>query len=274
MDSFFRSLPDFKGKRRLARFLFNRKLSLSSEVLIKGKFSCSYYLPNLLENIGIDIFVNGVYEENTINYLDKLIPRNGRYLDLGANIGAVLIPLCKKRPDIQAIAVEAAPWIFHYLERNIILNNLQNVKYLNHALFDEDDVEMDFFSPPDKYGKGSLAPVFSQQAIKVISKRVDTIIKENEFGIVNAIKADVEGFEYYVFKGAEKVLQLDNAPDIVFEFVDWAEKLAMGLDPGAAQKLLLEFGYQLYAIENDTPVKLYNILEKGAGDLFATKKQI
>lgn len=274
MESLFRNLPDFIGKRRLAKILFNQKLTSSSEVLVKGKFSCSYYLPNLTENIGFDIFVNGVYEEKIINNLNKLIPINGGYLDLGANIGAVLIPLCKKRPDIRAIAVEAAPWIYQYLKKNIRLNELANIGYVNNALFDKDNIKMDFFSPQDKYGKGSLSPVFSRDAIQVLSKKVDTIIREREFGVVNAIKADVEGFEYYVFKGAEELLEKEDAPDIVFEFVDWAEKLAMGLSPGAAQRKLVGLGYVLYAMEKNKLVKLNGILETGSADLFATKKKI
>lgn len=274
MGNLFRKLPDFKGKRRLAKILFRQKLNSASEVLVEGKFGCRYYLPNLQENIGLDIFVNGVYEETTINHLEKMIPLNGRYLDLGANIGAILIPLCKRRPDIQAIAVEAAPWIFKYLEKNIILNKLNSIIYLNNALFDEDDIAMDFFSPPDKYGKGSLSPVFSKEAVQVISKQVDTIIREHDFGIVNAIKADVEGFEYYVFKGAKEILKRDDAPDIVFEFVDWAEELAMGLSPGAAQQMLIDMGYQLFIIKHDKLVRLNRILQEGAADLFATKKKM
>jgi FkbM family methyltransferase len=274
VENLFRNLPDFKGKRKLAKILFNQKLNSPSKVLIKGKFSCSYYLPNLTENIELDIFVNGVYEEKTINYLDKLIPSNCSYLDLGANIGAVLIPLCKKRPDIRAIAVEAAPWIYQYLQKNILLNKLTNIRYLNNALFDEDDIPMDFFSPKDKYGKGSLSPVFSKDSIQVISKKVDTIIQQYDFSEVNAIKADVEGYEYYVFKGAQALLGKENAPDIIFEFVDWAEQLDKGLSPGAAQRILIELGYQLYIMKKNKLIKLNTILETGAADLFATKKQV
>lgn len=274
MENLFRNLPDFKGKRRLAKILFRERLTSPAEVLLEGKFGCSYYLPNLQENIGLDIFVNGIYEETTINHLDNMIPFNGSYLDLGANIGAIIIPLCKKRPDIHAIAVEAAPWIFEYLEKNIVLNKLNNITYLNNALFDEDNLAMDFFSPQDKYGKGSLSPVFSKLAIQVISKKVDTIIREHDFSFVNAIKADVEGFEYFVFKGAQELLKKDNAPDIIFEFVDWAEKLAPGLSPGDAQQILVESGYQLYILEKSKLVKLNNVLETGAADLFATKRQV
>ena len=130
---------------------------------------------------------------------------------------------------------------------------------------------MDFFSPRDKYGKGSLSPVFSQEPVKVISKRVDTIMREHHFIKADVIKADVEGFEYYAFKGAEQFLKSDTAPDIIFEFVDWAEQRAMNLTPGASQRLLLEMGYQLYTLEKNSIVKLQNVIESGAADLIASK---
>jgi hypothetical protein len=82
----------------------------------------------------------------------------------------------------------------------------------------------------------------------------------------------VEGFEYFVFKGGSDLLQSPGAPHIIFEFVDWAEKAAMGLQPGAAQKLLLEAGYQLFVLEGDKPVKMESIIESGACNIFASKK--
>ncbi|HUR09946.1 MAG TPA: FkbM family methyltransferase [Flavitalea sp.] len=272
MDNILRALPSFRGKTRLARLLFDNEIKHQKDVLIKGKYNCSFVIPNLQENVGLDIFINGIYEPETIRFLNRIIPRNGQFLDLGANIGAVLIPLCKRRPDISAVAVEAAPWIFEYLEKNVKMNGLQNVQLLNKALFDKDDVELDFFSPGIKFGKGSLAPVFSQEPVKVMTNRVDTIVRQFQFGKVSTIKLDVEGFEFFVFKGAEHLLQSSDSPDIIFEFVDWAETKAMGLHAGAAQEYLLSVGYQLYLLENDHPVKMEEPLKKGSSNLFATKK--
>ena len=39
------------------------------------------------------------------------------------------------------------------------------------------------------------------------------------------------GFEYFAFKGAEKTLQHINAPDIIFEFLDYAEAAEINLKP-------------------------------------------
>jgi FkbM family methyltransferase len=271
IDKFFRKLPLFKGKERLARFFFKNRIQYERNITVKGKYRCQYILPNIGENVGFEIYINGQYESNIQDLLVKLIPKNGVFLDLGANIGSILIPVCKRRPDIKAVAIEAAPWLFSYLERNVEINKLANSKLLSFALFDRDNCEMDFFSPEDKFGKGSLSPVFTASGVKVNTKKIDTVLAEMQLVGVDVIKIDVEGFEYFVFKGAEKLLQQIHAPIIVFEFVDWAEKRAMGLEPGTAQQYLVDNGYQLYAIKGGKVEKIEKPFVSGACNLIASK---
>ena len=272
LDHLLRKLPVFKGKHRIANFLFGERIKLEKDILVEGKYGCKYLLPNLQENVGMDIFINGIYEPETVDFLLRLIPQNGRFMDLGANIGAILMPLCKQRNDIKAIAVEAAPWIFEYLKKNTALNHLDNVQLLNYALFDKDDEELLFFSPKDKYGKGSLSPVFSSDGIKVMTKKLDSIARDFSFERVDVLKVDVEGFEYFVFKGGYELLHSSLGPHIIFEFVDWAEKSAMGLQPGAAQQLLVEAGYKLFLLDGKTTVRIDSILDSGSCNIFASKR--
>ena len=270
-----KNLPSFKGKRRIAKLMYNAYIRTAENIVVEGAYGARYLLPNLKDNISFDIYVNGIYEKDTIDLLDRLLPAGGYYLDLGANIGAILVPLAKRRPDIKIIAVEAAPWIFHYLKENVALNHLRNVKLVNKALFDKDGIELDFFSPPDKFGKGSLSPVFSREAVKVTTTKVDSLIREFNFPQVDVVKVDVEGFEYFVFKGATEMLASSAPPKIVFEFVDWAEKQAMGLQPGAAQQYLVEQGYELYILQDEKPVKrIQYILKEGGYNLLATRTGI
>ena len=268
IEKLFRKIGSFKGKQRLARLLLKKKIYNGRDILIKGLYDCVYKLPNINENIGFEIFINGIYEKETINLLNELLPRNGHFLDVGANIGSILIPLCTQRPDIRAIAVEAAPWIFKYLKNNADLNCLKNVILLNYALLDIDNAEIDFFAPEDKFGKGSLSPVFTKLSEKVKSRTIDSILDEFNFHSIDFIKIDVEGYEYFVFNGAETLLKSENAPFILLEFVDWAENSIKDIKSGFAQEYLLSLNYRLFTltqkkiIELKKPVLLgsYNIL--------------
>jgi hypothetical protein len=73
-------------------------------------------LPNLYETISFDIFINGIYESETHKLLESRIPLNGIFLDIGANIGSIILQLCKGRSNLQCLAVEASPWVFNFLE--------------------------------------------------------------------------------------------------------------------------------------------------------------
>jgi len=124
MESLLRKLPDFRGKRRLARFLFSNKIKNHNGAAVRGKFNCIYHLPNLKESLALDIFVNGIYEEDTHEFLVKNVPQNGIFLDLGINIGSISIPLATVRKDIECIGVEASPRIFEYAKKNVEANGL------------------------------------------------------------------------------------------------------------------------------------------------------
>ncbi|HLX67114.1 MAG TPA: hypothetical protein VKR41_08965, partial [Puia sp.] len=65
MDALFRSLPAFKGKNRLAGVLLKKKLQTTKDILVKGRYDCSYLLPNVIENVSREIFINGIYEPQT-----------------------------------------------------------------------------------------------------------------------------------------------------------------------------------------------------------------
>ena len=134
-DHLLRSLPTFKGKQRLARLLLGKRIASGEGVTVTGKWGCVYNLPNVQENIGFEILINGIYEEETINFICKRIKPGGVFLDVGANIGAITIPVSKQRKDIDVISLEAAPWIFDYLNQNVIANQINKAKTINNGNF-------------------------------------------------------------------------------------------------------------------------------------------
>jgi FkbM family methyltransferase len=274
LDKVFRKLPDFKGKQRATRLIYGNYLKKATDILVTGAYGCRYLLPNLIETISFELFINGVYEPETHEFLLKRLPDNGVLLDLGANMGSIVIPICKKRKDLKAICIEASPWVFEYLKKNVELNGLANIEMLNKAVFDSDSQTIDFFGPTEKFGKGSLTPHYTDKSVKVSTIRVDTLLKERGISKVDIIKIDIQGFEYYAFKGAAELLRPADAPDILFEFEDWAEREASGLKAGDAQSLLKEYGYEIYLLGPAGALQRQNgIITTGTHMLYATKKK-
>ncbi len=273
ISKIFRLFPPFKGKQRLARMLLRKTLDTATDVRVDGQYGCRYKVPNVKETIGFELLINGIYEKDTVDFIAGLLKANQVFLDVGANIGAISIPVSKKRNDVRTISLEAAPWIFKILEENVTENKLSNITIINRAIADANDKKVPFFSPQEKFGKGSLAPVFTSEGVEVDTITLDALASQAGLAKVGFIKIDVEGFEWHAFAGGSSLLKASDAPDILFEFVDWAEDLA-GLKPGAAQQSLLDYGYRIFVFEkNALGQEVTAPLTKGANMLFATKKR-
>ena len=158
-----------------------RSITNKKNFWIKGKSRCEYLVPNVVENIGFEIFVNGIYEEDTSGFIIRNLPANAVFLDLGANIGAITIPVLSKRRDIKILCVEAAPWIYEYLKQNLARNKGDNVSAFNKALFYTDNEIVNFYSPDEKFGKGSMSPVFTDKVIPVSTGKLDTLLKDYNY---------------------------------------------------------------------------------------------
>jgi FkbM family methyltransferase len=265
----FQRLPDFKGKRRLARLVLYDYLAHATDIRVTSKGGSIFFLPNAKENIGFELLINGDYEPDTVQFILSKLPAGKSFLDIGANIGSIAIPVARARPEVKVIGVEASPRIAAYLRRNLAINQLNNFIVFERAMSNESGQVLNFFSPDEKFGKGSLSPVFTDNSTQVVSITLDELIQTPgcEAGL---IKVDIEGYEYFAFEGGKETLSKPQAPDIYFEFVDWCEKAA-GLEPGSSQRVLQSYGYKLYERVGNRLNKLESVAVSGSKMLFATK---
>ena len=267
-----RTIPNFKGKQRLIRYFLRDHISQRKDITVKGKYNLKYRLPNIIDSIGFGIYINGIYEPVISNLIINHLPANGVYMDIGANIGSIAMPVCKQRPDITAICIEASPKIFGSLKTNFNLNSLSNCILLNKAVSDKDGEPLFYMNEQDYFGQGHIANTQSDKTETVISNKIDTLLRDINIKSINLLKVDIEGYEYFAFKGAAELLTSTAAPPIIFEFEDWAEGRIKDLQPGDAQRLLLEYGYSLFRIEKNKKLKpIGSPITKGSVMILAKK---
>ncbi len=253
LSSFLQALPDFRGKRRLGRLAVKLSGAAKEKEFIVQTRAGKFLIPNLKDSISLDLFVDGYYEKGLVDLLVKIIPANGVWLDIGANIGSVCIATAHRRPDVKIIAVEASPWIYKYLKRNIELNGVPNITPINFAVYSESGKSMPMFAPRDLFGKGSLKSVYTSESEMVRTLTIDDIKNKYRIPVVHFIKVDVEGFEASVFSGLSSTASSDR-PQVVFEFSEWAETEA-GFKAGEAQSIMLNKGYRLQELDaNFNPI--------------------
>lgn len=249
LSTFLQALPSFRGKRRLGKFAVNLSGAVKQKEFVVKTKAGKFLLPNLRDIISLDLFMYGFYEKGLVNFLVDEIPPDGVFVDVGANIGSVSIPLARIRPDVQIVAVEASPWIYEYLERNVKMNEVSNIIPINFAAYSESGKSLPMYAPKDLFGKGSLKAVYTREGEMVNTITIDDIKLKYGKPKVHFVKVDVEGFEAAVFKGMKGTANTDK-PKVVFEFSEWAETEA-GFKAGEAQSIILSNGYQLQRLDAD-----------------------
>jgi FkbM family methyltransferase len=149
------------------------------------------------------IFYDGMYEKNTVKKLYELLPQDGVFFDLGANIGVYSLNLFRKAKVV--FAFEATKATYDKLNKTILDNNIKNIQTYLNAVDDKDDMEVKMFYGDNSLGKenngsnsmynGSIVA----NTVKTI--RLDTFVEQNSVSNIDIIKIDIEGNELYALKG-------------------------------------------------------------------------
>ena len=129
------------------------------------------------------------------------------FIDLGANLG--FYPNLLKGNFQRILAVEADPFIFNQLKRSLPSNAVA----LNVAIADTEG-SLSFYLDHSSvnYGMGSLIPNWQveydsqlrKQTVTVQATTLNSLLKDEK--VVELVKVDVEGAEWAVLSGAEKVM--------------------------------------------------------------------
>jgi FkbM family methyltransferase len=267
ISKLFRILPYFKGKYRIANLALKKALDKEFPISFRGKNELLYTIPNTIENIGKELFINGVYEAGTIKLIRKLLNDQAVFFDIGANIGAISLPLAKQT-SASIHAFEPSAFIFDYLKKNVENNHITSILINNVAVHSVHNSQLDFFAADIKYGKSTMVPSYSQTSYPVNTVNLDEYCNEKEISTIDVLKIDVQGFELNVFKGCEALLKRKAIGNIIFEFEDWAETDA-GFGEGSSQLYLIDNGYEIFTLRNE---RIRNIVKNGSHMFWAKPK--
>ncbi|MBC8755130.1 FkbM family methyltransferase [Kordia sp. YSTF-M3] len=151
------------------------------------------------------------YEDSM--FLMHHLHENDLFVDIGANVGHFTL-LASGVSKARTIAIEPIPNTYEKLQKNINLNNLQDkVECLNIGL-GEDKGELKFTKGYDVMNRVALENE-NVPTISVPVQKLDEVLQNEQ---PTFLKIDVEGFEYYVLKGATETLKKESLKYILLEF--------------------------------------------------------
>jgi FkbM family methyltransferase len=199
------------------------------------------------------------HEENDLKLFLLLAKESKTIVDIGSNTGVYSVLSSKASPSSNIYAVEPYPANIKRFNKNLELNNIQNVKLFPVALGEEigsikmtvpeSDRITDASSVNSEFSQG-IYPELKWKQIDVDLVTLDSLI-DKIGNKIDLIKCDVETYEMSVFKGSEKILR-EHKPTILFEsFLDEKRKIFFN-------EVIKNNGYYLYLVLKDGLVRLDN----------------
>jgi FkbM family methyltransferase len=131
-------------------------------------------------------------------------------VDIGSHVGASVLYFALRYPATQIIAIEADPYNFDKLRRNV--GHLVNVKLIHGAAASEPGSMTLYASGRTDSWKSSTTPLTRwQQPVTVPAVRLDDLLSQYTIATPLVVKIDIEGAEYDVlssFKGLGGVTEI------------------------------------------------------------------
>ncbi len=152
------------------------------------------------------------FEPLTHKFLVKNAEDNDVFLDVGAHIGIYTVRLARRVAKV--IALEPEPRNFNFLLKNIANNGIDNkVDAMPIAASDRDGYA--YLCITKSSGAHSLEDLGTcAEKVKVVTLRIDTLLRILNMDGVDIVKIDVEGHEDKVLNGMSNLL-ICNPPRIL-----------------------------------------------------------
>ncbi|MCX6720726.1 MAG: FkbM family methyltransferase [Candidatus Staskawiczbacteria bacterium] len=201
------------------------------------------------------------YESEELEAIRKFLKKDSVILDIGANIGWYSLNLSKNVPNGKIFSFEPIPKTYGYLEKNIKINGLGNVKPFNLGIGEENkDIIFNYY--PEMSGAASAKNL--HEGIKKVNvnckiKKLDSFIPKLTKR-VDFIKCDVEGAEIFVVRGGIEIIK-KHFPVIFMEMLrKWSAKY--DYHPNDIIKILKNIGYECFFLRGEKLVKINQVNEK------------
>lgn len=154
----------------------------------------------------------GEFSFQEIRLLCSLINRESLVLDIGANFGALTVPLAQRAGLVMAF--EPQPFVFHCLCANIALNSLTNVHPMQAAVATQAGQIPVPLIDPNHFNNFGALNLFMDAPNKTLvpSIRIDDL----NIPRCDLIKCDVEGMEEIALRSGLRVLH-EHRPALYLE---------------------------------------------------------
>lgn len=180
---------------------------------------------DLAEGIDLSLFIFGSFQKWVID--GSLLPVKNDFcaIDIGANIGAICLPLASRNAGARIIAVEPTDHAYKRLLRNIELNpDLKpRIKPVQAFMGDGAGDTTGLIAYPswrldDAAGARHEVHLGQAHEVKCPMISIDILAQQEGLAHLDFIKIDTDGYELEILRGGRQSIKRWK-PVIVFEFI-------------------------------------------------------
>lgn len=161
------------------------------------------------------LFVRGIYDPNLVVVINSLLPRNGVFVDVGANIGCFSLLASRViGKNGKILAIEPSSRDYARLVENVRNNNLTDlISTYRLAISDKSEIVKLSIAYEERSFLNTLRTDFSLKGIDKIgvedvqSVSIDDLISKINVKRVDVLKLDIEGSELKALLGAKNVVE-------------------------------------------------------------------
>ena len=168
----------------------------------------------------------------------------GIFVDVGGNSGIYTILAGVTRADVNIHTFEPFPEAADILRRNVALNGIQERVTLHDVALSDRAGHAELYLPDPGHGRletsASLEAEFKKQHAECRHIETRTLDSYSFDQPVSIVKIDVEGHEYAVIKGAQRML-IEDRPVIFAEMLSGAKKHFFGISKLMADQDYVSF---------------------------------
>lgn len=208
--------------------------------------------------IGRELFLHGQFDFDKLELALSILRREGRraprhLIDVGANIGSIVIPALRRGHFESATAIEPHPANLRLLRANLALNEVQDrVRVLDIAVGEQTDVVLHLRESAVNSGNHAI----DATGLPIRSTRLDDLQLPAGEAL---LWMDIEGYEGHALAGAQELLA--SGLPTVLEFNPTFLATSGGMD-----KVLHALkGRKIYDLQRpDVPTTLQDVSDRNA----------
>lgn len=240
---------NFRGQRRaiMRRYVFDALAHVTPRVAVDVD-GIRVYLNTSDKAVSRSIFARGLYERELFSRALAELKRReaahaieGRFLDIGANIGTATCLALKEFGASQSWAFEPAPENVELLRHNVLANELHELVDVHPYALSDHDGTVQFELSHDNWGDHRVRVAEDDRGpaeldeerrhtVDVRCRRLDALVDAGDLdiGSVGLAWIDVQGHEAHVLGGGSALLQ--SRVPIICEYWPYGLRRAGGLE--------------------------------------------